>query len=148
MPKVGASFHLPALAPERKQSAIRLEITSSHDSLLEGDGFELPVREHRDSRMCTHLVVNHRVAVHVPVLICRFRRGGANNSKLELLLGQASPTASAMMWASLITGTGSKLRWPSSFRAAAENFGEMAFEATAADRTPRHGQDGCRWDRP
>ena len=25
----------------------------------------------------------------------------------------------------LITGTGSKLRWPSSFRAAAENFGEM-----------------------
>src|SRR6516162_10987618 len=89
------------------------------DSPLEGDGFELPVREHRDSRMCTHLVVNHRVAVHVPVLICRLRPGGANNSKLELLLGQGSPTASAMMWASLITGTGSKLRWPSSFRAAA-----------------------------
>ena len=43
----------------------------------------------------------------------------------------------------LITGTGSKLRWPSSFRAAAENFGEMAFEATAADRTPRHGQEGA-----
>ena len=62
------------------------------DSPLEGDGFELPVREHRDSRMCTHLVVTHRVAVHVPVLICRLRPGGANNSKLELLLGQASPT--------------------------------------------------------
>jgi hypothetical protein len=24
----------------------------------------------------------------------------------------------------------------------------MAFEATAADRTPRHGQDGCRWGPP
>jgi hypothetical protein len=43
------------------------------DSPLEGDGFELPVREHRDSRMRTHLVVNHRVAVHVPVLIYRLR---------------------------------------------------------------------------
>ena len=38
-----------------------------------GDGFELLVREHRDSRMCTHLVVNHRAAVHVPVLIYRLR---------------------------------------------------------------------------
>jgi len=62
------------------------------DSPLEGDGFELPVREHCDSRMCTHFVVNHRVAAHVPVLICRLRPGGANNSKLELLLGQASPS--------------------------------------------------------
>ena len=43
------------------------------DSMLEGEGFELPVREHRDSRMRTHLVVNHRVAVHVPVLIYRLR---------------------------------------------------------------------------
>jgi hypothetical protein len=43
------------------------------DSPLEGDGFELPLREHRDSRMRTHLVVNHRVAVHVPVLIYRLR---------------------------------------------------------------------------
>ena len=38
-----------------------------------GDGFELLVREHRDSRMCTHLVVDHRAAVHVPVLIYRLR---------------------------------------------------------------------------
>ena len=43
------------------------------DSLLEGDGFELPVREHRDSRMRTHLLANHRVGVHVPVLIYRLR---------------------------------------------------------------------------
>jgi hypothetical protein len=57
------------------------------DSSLEGDGFELPVREHRDCRMRTHLVVNHRVAVHVPVPIYRLRPGGANNSKLGLLLG-------------------------------------------------------------
>ena len=90
------------------------------DSLLEGDGFELPVREHRDSRMRTHLVVNHRVAVHVPVLIYRLRPGGANNSKLGLLLGQASPTGRCYDLGLLITGTGSKLRWPSSFRAAAE----------------------------
>ena len=49
------------------------KIRFAHDSPLEGDGFELPVREHRDSRMRTHLVVNHRVAVHVPVLIYRLR---------------------------------------------------------------------------
>src|SRR6516225_1905135 len=49
------------------------EIPRETDCLLEGDGFELPVREHRDSRMRTHLVVNHRAAVHVPVLIYRLR---------------------------------------------------------------------------
>src|SRR6516164_3904083 len=117
MPKVGASFHLPALAPERKQSAIRLEITSSHDSLLEGDGFELPVREHRDSRMCTHLVVKHRVAVDVPVLRYQLRPRRREQQQIGAVAG--SPRASAMIWALLITGTGSKLRRPSSFRTAA-----------------------------
>jgi hypothetical protein len=37
--------------------------------------------------MCTHLVVNHRVAVHVPALICRLRPAGANNSKIGAVAG-------------------------------------------------------------
>src|SRR6516162_10900470 len=88
------------------------------DSPLEGDGFELPVREHRDSRMCTHFVVNHRVAAHVPVLICRSAPEARTTANWSCCWVRRR-RASAMIWALLITGTGSKLRWPSSFRAAA-----------------------------
>jgi hypothetical protein len=81
----------------------------------------------------------------------RFRViGGVREEQADRAEGQrqANLKSHTLRDALLITGTGSKLRWPNSFRAATENFGEMAFEATAADRTPRHGQDGCRWDRP
>jgi hypothetical protein len=57
------------------------------DSMLEGDGFELPVREHRDSRMRTHLVVNHRVAVHVPVLIYRLRPRSREQQQIGAVAG-------------------------------------------------------------
>jgi hypothetical protein len=86
------------------------------DSLLEGDGFELAVREHRDTRMRSHLVVNHRVAAHVPVLALPWRR---EQQQIGAVAGSGSPTASVMIWALLIIGTGSKLRQANSFRAAA-----------------------------
>jgi hypothetical protein len=71
-----------------------------------------------------------------------------DNSKLGLLLGQASPTASANNLSFADHRHGLEIEVAKLFPGGSRTSARWRSRRRSADCASRHGQDGCRWDRP